>query len=202
MVRLILAGLAALLAAAAGFIGYRTFSFTAPPPPAAVDLPDTSAYAIDASAAAMRLGEAIRFRTVSLVQRRRRPRAVRTIPRLDAAALSGLSRRRAARGDRRTVAALHLGGQRSGQPPIVLLAHQDVVPVPDDTRQNWNVDPFGGVIRDDAVWGRGAIDDKGSLVALAGSGGVSRRARAAGRCAPSSSRSATTKNSAAKAARC
>src|SRR5690606_38923740 len=50
--------------------------------------------------------------------------------------------------------------------PIVLLAHQDVVPVPDDTRTNWQVDPFGGVIRDDHVWGRGAIDDKGSLVAL------------------------------------
>jgi carboxypeptidase PM20D1 len=38
--------------------------------------------------------------------------------------------------------------------------------VPDDTRAHWDVDPFGGVVRSDAVWGRGAIDDKGSLVAL------------------------------------
>jgi carboxypeptidase PM20D1 len=57
-------------------------------------------------------------------------------------------------------------GSDPGQPPIILLAHQDVVPVPNDTRQNWQVDPFGGIIRDDAIWGRGAIDDKGSLIAL------------------------------------
>ncbi|MEQ1489911.1 MAG: M20/M25/M40 family metallo-hydrolase, partial [Terricaulis sp.] len=43
---------------------------------------------------------------------------------------------------------------------------QDVVPVPDDTRAAWTVDPFGGELRDDAVWGRGAVDDKGSLVLL------------------------------------
>ena len=69
MVRLILAALAVLLAAVAGFVGYRTYSFTAPPPPADVDDPGHRArIAIDASAAAMRLGEAIRFRTVSLVE--------------------------------------------------------------------------------------------------------------------------------------
>jgi carboxypeptidase PM20D1 len=48
----------------------------------------------------------------------------------------------------------------------LLLAHQDVVPVPEDTRAAWTVDPFGGVIRDEAVWGRGAIDDKSSLIAV------------------------------------
>src|SRR5688500_3015649 len=68
MVRLILAGLALLLVALAGFVGFRTMSFTAPPPPAAVELPDAAAYAIDTSRAAMRLSEAIRFRTVSMVQ--------------------------------------------------------------------------------------------------------------------------------------
>jgi carboxypeptidase PM20D1 len=57
-------------------------------------------------------------------------------------------------------------GSDPAQPPLLLLAHQDVVPVPDDTRAAWRVDPFGGVIRDDAVWGRGSIDDKGSLVAI------------------------------------
>jgi carboxypeptidase PM20D1 len=48
----------------------------------------------------------------------------------------------------------------------VLLAHQDVVPAPHDTRAAWRVDPFGGVILEDAVRGRGAIDDKDSLVML------------------------------------
>ncbi len=57
-------------------------------------------------------------------------------------------------------------GSDPAQPPLLLLAHQDVVPAAPETRAAWSVDPFGGVIRDDAVWGRGAVDDKGSLVAL------------------------------------
>jgi carboxypeptidase PM20D1 len=166
MIRLLIAGAAVLLAALAGFVGYRTYSFTAPAPPAAVELPDTSAYAVDASAAAMRLGEAIRFRTVSLVEETE-DRAQfeqfhvwlqQRYPAFHAAAR------------REVIGELSLlytwEGSDAGQPPILLLAHQDVVPVPDDTRANWQVDPFGGVIRDDAVWGRGAIDDKGSLIAL------------------------------------
>lgn len=166
MVRLILAALALVLAAGAAFIGYRTFSFTAPPPPAAVEIPDTSTYRIDASAAAMRLAEAIRFRTVSLIEETEdRAQFVQfhtwlqqRYPAFHAAAR------------REMVGELSLlytwEGSDPGQPPIILLAHQDVVPVPNDTRQNWQVDPFGGIIRDDAIWGRGAIDDKGSLVAL------------------------------------
>ncbi|HEY9236005.1 MAG TPA: M20 family peptidase [Phenylobacterium sp.] len=50
--------------------------------------------------------------------------------------------------------------------PIVLMAHQDVVPVTAGTEGAWKHPPFEGVIADGAVWGRGAIDDKGSLVTL------------------------------------
>jgi carboxypeptidase PM20D1 len=50
--------------------------------------------------------------------------------------------------------------------PIILMAHQDVVPVVAETRGLWTADPFGGEIKDGAVWGRGSIDDKGSLIAL------------------------------------
>jgi carboxypeptidase PM20D1 len=54
---------------------------------------------------------------------------------------------------------------RSGtdDPPLVLMAHYDVVPV---AGQDWTDDPFSGRIEDGAVHGRGAIDDKGSLVAI------------------------------------
>jgi acetylornithine deacetylase/succinyl-diaminopimelate desuccinylase-like protein len=45
-------------------------------------------------------------------------------------------------------------------PPVMLLAHMDVVAV---EPEHWTVDPFGGVIRDGYVYGRGAIDDKGML---------------------------------------
>jgi carboxypeptidase PM20D1 len=48
--------------------------------------------------------------------------------------------------------------------PIVLMAHQDVVPVTPGTEAQWKHPPFDGVIADGAVWGRGSVDDKGSLV--------------------------------------
>ena len=47
------------------------------------------------------------------------------------------------------------GGDR---PPLCLLSHLDVVPAEAD---RWSVDPFGGLIEGDYVWGRGALDMKG-----------------------------------------
>lgn len=46
--------------------------------------------------------------------------------------------------------------------PVMLLAHMDVVGV---ERDKWSCDPFGGVVRDGYLYGRGAIDDKGMLAA-------------------------------------
>ncbi|MBL8547560.1 MAG: M20/M25/M40 family metallo-hydrolase [Hyphomonadaceae bacterium] len=166
MVRLILAGIALVLVALVGFVGYRTMSFTAPPPPSDVAVPDTSAYVIDVPTAAAHLSEAIRFRTVSLVtpEEDRTPFTefqawmIATYPAFNAAA------RREMVNDLTVIYTWE--GSDPAQPPLLLLAHQDVVPVPDDTRAAWSVDPFGGEIRDEAVWGRGAIDDKGSLVLL------------------------------------
>jgi carboxypeptidase PM20D1 len=48
--------------------------------------------------------------------------------------------------------------------PILLLAHQDVVPA--DNAERWSRPPFEGRIEDGFVWGRGAVDDKASLVAI------------------------------------
>ena len=50
--------------------------------------------------------------------------------------------------------------------PIVLMAHHDVVPVTPGTERGWKHPPFAGVVADEAVWGRGSVDDKGSLVAI------------------------------------
>lgn len=50
--------------------------------------------------------------------------------------------------------------------PIVLMAHQDVVPVAPNTERDWQAEPFAGTVRDGFVWGRGAWDDKGNLVAM------------------------------------
>src|SRR3989454_2194588 len=49
-------------------------------------------------------------------------------------------------------------------PPIVLLAHQDVVPVEPGTESRWTEPPFEGKIAGGHVWGRGALGGKGGLV--------------------------------------
>ncbi len=50
--------------------------------------------------------------------------------------------------------------------PIALMAHQDVVPVAPGTASQWTAPPFGGQIKDGFVWGRGAWDDKAGLMAI------------------------------------
>src|SRR5436190_7506892 len=46
--------------------------------------------------------------------------------------------------------------------PLLILAHTDVVGV---QREKWPVDPFGAVLKDGYVWGRGSKDDKPVLAA-------------------------------------
>ena len=45
---------------------------------------------------------------------------------------------------------------------VLLLGHMDVVGV---DASKWTQEPFSGVVKDGAIWGRGTIDDKGPLVA-------------------------------------
>lgn len=47
--------------------------------------------------------------------------------------------------------------------PLLLMAHTDVVSV---QREKWPVDPFGAVVKDGYVWGRGTRDDKDKLTAM------------------------------------
>src|SRR3989454_9347946 len=47
--------------------------------------------------------------------------------------------------------------------PLLILAHKDVVAV---QKEKWPVDPFGAVMKDGYIWGRGTIDDKDKLVAM------------------------------------
>lgn len=48
---------------------------------------------------------------------------------------------------------------------VVLMAHQDVAPVAPGTEGLWKQPPFSGAIEGGFVWGRGAWDDKGNLIA-------------------------------------
>lgn len=56
--------------------------------------------------------------------------------------------------------------------PVLLMAHQDVVPAPTDGWESagWSHPPFAGVVQDGedglTVYGRGTLDDKGALLVL------------------------------------
>jgi len=57
-------------------------------------------------------------------------------------------------------------GSDPSLPPLVLMAHQDVVPVNIGTESDWSHPPFSGQIADGYIYGRGAMDNKGAIVAL------------------------------------
>jgi len=53
---------------------------------------------------------------------------------------------------------------RRGLLPVLLLAHYDVVPP--GREDAWDHPPFSGTLTETSVWGRGAVDDKGCLIAM------------------------------------
>src|SRR5919107_6042004 len=61
----------------------------------------------------------------------------------------------AAPGRASTIARLE--GSDPSRPPLLIHGHLDVVPA---EAGEWSVDPFGGEVKDDYVWGRGAVDMK------------------------------------------
>jgi len=52
------------------------------------------------------------------------------------------------------------------KPAVLLAAHYDVVPVPNEDLSKWKHAPFSGHIGEDFIWGRGALDDKVGVVSI------------------------------------
>ena len=132
-----------------------------------VDVPPAPAVEIDADAAARRLAGALQIPTIS------NPDPAK----FDTAEFLRFHRYLEesfplvhARLERETVNDLSLlyrwPGSDPAAAPILLLAHFDVVPVVPGTEDRWEHPPFGGVIADGFVWGRGAIDDKFGVLAV------------------------------------
>ncbi len=59
---------------------------------------------------------------------------------------------------------LKIAGSDPAAQPVLLLAHYDVVPVEDEDQ--WDYPPFEGRIAESSVWGRGALDNKGTLITI------------------------------------
>lgn len=60
---------------------------------------------------------------------------------------------------RRASTVVRIPGRDRERPGLLVHGHLDVVPA---ESADWSVDPFGGELRDGAVWGRGALDMKGT----------------------------------------
>lgn len=158
-----LAALGAGAAAIVAIVAARTASLASRQP--AVE--PAADVALDAAAAAQRLAGALRFRTISYQDsmlfdvaefRRFHGYLERTFPRVHAR----LPRERV--GGHSLL--FRWAGRDTTLKPLVLLAHQDVVPVEPGTEGSWTHGAFSGDIADGYVWGRGALDDKGNLVAI------------------------------------
>ena len=57
-------------------------------------------------------------------------------------------------------------GSDNSLAPILLTAHYDVVPVIPGTESIWEEEPFAGVISNNRIWGRGALDDKSGVIGM------------------------------------
>ncbi len=60
-------------------------------------------------------------------------------------------------GERRTNVIARISGTDPTRDALLIHGHLDVVPA---QAQDWSVDPFAGEVKDDYLWGRGAIDMK------------------------------------------
>ena len=57
-------------------------------------------------------------------------------------------------------------GKNPNLKPVLLMAHLDVVPIEEATRNNWKAPPFEAQIKDGFLWGRGTLDDKNNVFGI------------------------------------
>ena len=169
MIKRVLLGLGGVLVLLVGIVLVRTLNYGgAPQDVREIVLPEVPEF--DAMVAAEHLGEAIRFRTITVAPGD--PREGQEGPWLEMQAwMEETYPDFHAAANKETIPGGYSllytwAGSDTSRDPILLMAHQDVVPVNIGTEDDWDAHPFSGAIQDGYVYGRGAIDDKGSMVGL------------------------------------
>jgi len=167
MLKRIFAGLAGLLVLLAAILIGRTLMVPVLDVEAAGE-----AASIDAERTAQHLAEAVRFETIS----HQRGADPADVARSDAAFTgfrSWMDRTYPAFAEATTreIVGGHTlfytwEGSDAALDPVLMMSHIDVVPIAPGTEDQWEHPPFSGTIADGYVWGRGTIDNKGSLVAM------------------------------------
>lgn len=158
----VLGGFVMTMLAALALALVRTLTLSPAPAPA----PEVSLIPVDESAAAQRLSGAVRIPTVT---------------HNDAAAIDWAQWGRLHAYLREQFPLVHSklavetvaqhsllltwSGSDASAPPIISLAHLDVVPIEPGTEKQWEHAPFEGAVADGFIWGRGVLDDKVSVMA-------------------------------------
>jgi len=152
--------IAAVLVVLVAVIAIKTATFTSKQLAAGQKI----SYTIDADKAAERLSKALQFRTISNDDNSKVDYALyvklqayldKTFPLVSSTLEKKVIN---------NYSLLYIWkGSDSQKKPILLVAHQDTVPAPPE---GWKHEPFSGDIADGFVWGRGSIDNKGSLMSI------------------------------------
>jgi carboxypeptidase PM20D1 len=153
----------ALFCILVGIIAVRTIIFRS----RQLDAPPLQKITLDRTAIVQRLSEAIQYRTITN-QAATDPgkREFQSFHDFLAKSFPGVHERL----QKETMGGHSLlyswKGKDNALKPILLMAHMDVVPVDPATESSWRHPPFSGQMAEGYIWGRGTMDDKGSVLAI------------------------------------
>lgn len=150
----------AIIVILVGAVAIKTATFTTKQLPA----PTKVTYPVDADGAARRLSAAIQFKTIfnedaAKVDYGTFAELQKYLEKSYPLAYSQL--------DRKVINDYGLlfiwKGSDPSLKPVLLLAHQDVVPA---AEEGWKYPPFSGTVAEGYIWGRGSLDDKCTLLGM------------------------------------
>ncbi|RYZ39618.1 MAG: M20/M25/M40 family metallo-hydrolase [Myxococcaceae bacterium] len=150
-----------LLLLLVGVLVVRTLRFGSRQVPAEPAEP----FSVDATGAADRLAGALRHHTVAASDGT--PAEDAAFRALHAQLVAGFPLVHAQLGHEVVGEHSHLYTWKGTEPdlhPVLLMGHLDVVPA--EAEATWSHPPYGGVVADGYIHGRGALDDKGSVLAI------------------------------------